>query len=250
MTVDAFFQKHKSVAVAFSGGVDSAVLLLYAKRYADRVKAYFVKSSFQPDFELNDALAVADLLETEIAVLFVDILSDVNVADNPKNRCYYCKKRIFGAICNAAQKDGFETVIEGTNASDDIADRPGFEAIREMGILSPLREFGYTKEQIRAIATENRLPVADKPSYACLATRIPSGTHITEQLLSKTQEAEEMLRQEGFKNFRIRYARGDAKLELGKADFELFGKKRDRVVSLLTPYYENLFLDLKERTDE
>ncbi len=250
MTEKEFFKENKNVAVAFSGGVDSSVLLLLAKRYCENVKAYFVKSSFQPEFEYEDALAVTRLLDVETEVIRVDVLSDKDIVKNPDIRCYYCKKRIFEAICKAAEKDGFNTVLEGTNASDDISDRPGFAALKEMGILSPLREFGYTKKQIRTIARENRLPVADKPSYACLATRIPTGIVITKEILEKTEKAEGCLRNIGFKNFRLRYLDGAAKLELGEKEFELLYKNRERVTTILSPYYENVYIDLRERADE
>ena len=117
-------------------------------------------------------------------------------------------------------------------------------------MLSPLRSCGFTKAMIRNVAEENKLPVADKPSYACLATRIPSCTPITAELLEKTEAAEAKLLEMGFRNFRVRYACGDAKIELGKNDFPLFYKVRDTVYSVLSEYYNNVLLDLKERTDE
>ena len=250
MTIENFFQLHNNTAVAFSGGVDSAVLLFFAKAYARNVKAYYVRSQFQPDFEYEDALKVAEILDTDLEVIEVDVLSDSEIVKNPANRCYLCKKRIFGAIKNAAARDGFETVVDGTNASDDINDRPGFKALKELGVISPLRECGYTKKEIRIIAEENSLPVFDKPSYACLATRIPMGNRITSDLLEKTEKAENLLMKEGFRNFRIRYADGDARLELGKKEAEMFNKNKEKIISLLTAYYGSVYLDSRERTDE
>ncbi len=250
MTIENFFQLHNNTAVAFSGGVDSAVLLFFAKAYARNVKAYYVRSQFQPAFEYEDALKVAEILDTDLEVIEVDVLSDSEIVKNPANRCYLCKKRIFGAIKNAAARDGFETVVDGTNASDDINDRPGFKALKELGVISPLRECGYTKKEIRIIAEENSLPVFDKPSYACLATRIPTGTRITSELLEKTEKAENLLMKEGFRNFRIRYSDGDARLELGKKEAEMFNKNKEKIISLLTAYYGSVYLDSRERTDE
>ena len=250
MTIDSFFKQHNNAAVAFSGGVDSAVLLFFAKRYAQNVKAYYVKSQFQPAFEYEDALKVAEILEIDLEVIEVDVLSNSEIVKNPENRCYYCKKMIFQAIINAAARDGIETVVDGTNATDDVNDRPGFKALKELGVISPLRDCGYTKKEIRTIAKDNKMPVFDKPSYACLATRIPTDTQITSELLEKTEKAENLLMNEGFRNFRIRYAEGDARLELGRKETELFNKNKEKVISLLTAYYGSVYLDSKERTDE
>lgn len=250
MDIKEFFKTHSETAVAFSGGVDSSVLLLFAKKYAKRVKAYFVKSVFQPQFELNDALETASLLGVELEVIEADVLSDEVIASNPKNRCYFCKKRVFSAIINAAARDGFEAVIEGTNASDNVSDRPGFKALGEYGVLSPLKLCGFTKADIRAAAKENGIPVFAKPSYACLATRIPAGTSITAELLEKTEKAESELMNIGFTNFRVRYLNGAAKLELCKRDFSLFCSKTNEVRDILLKHYDNAYLDLKERADE
>ncbi|MBQ5995204.1 MAG: ATP-dependent sacrificial sulfur transferase LarE [Clostridia bacterium] len=250
MEIQDFFKEHKSVAVAFSGGVDSAVLLMLALRCAERVKAYFVKSPFQPAFELEDAKKTAELLGAPLEVLCADVLSDPTVRSNPKDRCYYCKKRIFGIISEKAHSDGFDTLLDGTNASDDETDRPGVRALRELGVLSPLRECGLDKAYIRKLAAENGLPVFDKPSYACLATRIPYGTPISEEVLLKTENAEGLLMREGFRNFRIRYADGSARLELGKAEFTILQEKREKIYEMLIKSYDNVYLDLKERTDE
>ncbi|MBQ7581021.1 MAG: ATP-dependent sacrificial sulfur transferase LarE [Clostridia bacterium] len=246
----AFFQQHDEVAVAFSGGVDSSVLLALAKRYAKRVKAYYVKTQFQPQFELDDALEVAKLLDVEIRIIQLDVTADPVIAGNPENRCYFCKKKIFSAIIRCAKADGFEAVLDGTNASDDIADRPGFAALSELGVLSPLRMCNLSKHRIRQIAKENDLPVASKPSYACLATRIPYGVRITDEILKKTEVAEDLLRKAGYSNFRVRYLNGSAKLELGKVELELFRRREEETIELLSPFYEAVFLDPKERADE
>ena len=246
----SFFSQNSETAVAFSGGVDSAVLLMYAVRYAKRVKAYFVKSQFQPQFELEDALRVAEMLNAELEVISADILCDEKVASNPENRCYYCKKRVFGAILTAAGKDGFDTVLDGTNFTDDISDRPGYKALQEMKVLSPLRECGISKAEIRAAAEDNGLSVAHKPSYACLATRIPCGTYITAELLEITEAAENELKSLGFSNFRVRYDDGAARLELGKREHALLKEKREQVIQILLKYYNDFYVESKERADE
>lgn len=250
MDIKDFFKENNRVAVAFSGGVDSAVLLTLASRYADEVKAYYVKTAFQPVFEVDDARMIAGKLDVPLTVITLDILADKAVAANPVNRCYYCKKKLFEAIQRQAEQDGIRVILEGTNASDDVQDRPGYIALQELGIRSPLREYAYTKKQIREVAQAYGLPVANKPSYACLATRIPAGTAITEALLRKTEQAENVLRDAGFLNFRIRYDNGNARLELCQSDFEKLLKNRSRIVTQLSPYYEHITLDLKERPDE
>ena len=250
MKINKFFNEHKRVAVAFSGGVDSAVLLMLAKNHAEKVKAYFVKSQFQPAFELEDTKKISSLLDVELEVIALDALSDELVAKNPQDRCYHCKKHVFDAICAKAKADGFPFVLDGTNASDDENDRPGMKALFELGILSPLKECGLDKEEIRRIAAEAKLPVADKPSYACLATRIPTGKRLTVENLSITEKAEDEMRRLGFRNFRVRFQNGGAKLELGTAEFEKLLKKRREVLESLSEYYDGVTLDLKERKDE
>ncbi|MBR3149935.1 MAG: ATP-dependent sacrificial sulfur transferase LarE [Eubacterium sp.] len=247
MKKEEFFSQHKEVAVAFSGGVDSALVLSLAKEYAKRAKAYFVKSQFQPSFELDDALKTAKKIGAEIEIIEYDILADKAVVQNPENRCYYCKKRIMGAIVKSAENDGFTTVIDGTNASDNSDDRPGEKALAEFKILSPLRLCNIDKAQVRQLARERKIVVADKPSYACLATRIPSGTAITADALKTTEQAENELFSLGFSDFRVRNFGSFALLQLSAEDFAKFSKLRAQTFDILKKYYDNAFLDLKER---
>ncbi|MBQ0070805.1 MAG: TIGR00268 family protein, partial [Spirochaetales bacterium] len=152
MDLREFFRRNPKIAVAFSGGVDSSYLLYAAKHYGAEVKGYFVKSEFQPQFELEDALAVAAYSGAEMEILTLSALSDEEVRKNPKNRCYYCKKHIFSSILEHAAADGFPVIIDGTNASDDIGDRPGSQALQEMKVLSPLRLCGLTKSDVRRLS--------------------------------------------------------------------------------------------------
>ena len=138
MTLQEFFSQYPKTALAFSGGVDSAYLLYAAGKYAKEVRAYYVKSEFQPSFELEDAKRLASELGADMKVLDMKVLCVPQVKENPFNRCYYCKKAIFGVIMEEAKSDGFTVLIDGTNASDDAGDRPGMEALKELGLKEHL----------------------------------------------------------------------------------------------------------------
>ena len=131
INIKEFFEKYPNVAIALSGGVDSVFLVYMAKKYAKSVKAYFVKSVFQPEFEKKDAEKICRQLGVDLKILNVDVLSNKLVTDNPVNRCYYCKQGVFGTILEAAKNDGMTVILDGTNASDDADDRPGMKALQE-----------------------------------------------------------------------------------------------------------------------
>ena len=249
MTLNDFFKEHNSVALAFSGGVDSAYLLDMAIRSGAKVKAYYVKSQFQPDFELCDAQKLASLLGAEMTVIDVDVLSDKDIAINPKNRCYYCKKKIFSEIIAAAKKDGFTTIIDGTNASDNVTDRPGMQAIKELGVLSPLRICGLTKDQIRSYSKENSLFTWNKPAYACLATRIATGEEINNEKLKQTEKAEEFISKLGFSDFRIRMFNNNAKIQIRESDISNLIQNREKIFMELKKSYDSVLLDLEVRDE-
>lgn len=247
MTLQAFFKQHKEVALAFSGGVDSAYLLYAAKQHAERVYAYYVKAEFQPEFELEDAKRLAAELGAEFRVLPVSVLGNPCVKANPQDRCYHCKGTIFAAILEAAKADGFSTIIDGTNASDDAADRPGMKALQEMQVLSPLREAGLTKDRIRQLSKEAGLFTWDKPAYACLATRIPCGEEITMEKLAATEAAESFLFSLGFSDFRIRTEQGNGIIQLPESQWSKFAACRAEILDELKQYYQRVWLDLEVR---
>lgn len=247
MTIREFFDLHPKVAIAFSGGVDSAFLLYAAIKYAEKVQAYYVKSEFQPQFELDDAARLASELGADMKVLTLNVLSAPNVSANPSNRCYYCKKAIFGAITAAAAEDGFTVLLDGTNASDDAGDRPGMRALAELSVLSPLRECDLTKAQIRELSKEAGLFTWDKPAYACLATRIPTGEKITAEKLSATEIAEDYLFSLGFTDFRVRSQEGHARLQLPEAQLGLLLEHRKAILAKLKEHYKTVSLDLEVR---
>ena len=140
MKLGGFFKENNRLAIAFSGGVDSTYLLYAAAKAGADVTAYYVKSAFQPEFEYDDAKKLAEQIGCRLCIIEADVLSDESVTANPENRCYYCKQHIMSAITAAAEADGYAVVCDGTNASDDADDRPGFTALVEFGIRSPLRE--------------------------------------------------------------------------------------------------------------
>ena len=247
MNLGDFFEENSKVAIAFSGGVDSAYLLYAAVEYGARVKAYYVKSAFQPQFEFDDAMRLAKELGADMQVLTVDILDDSKVVDNPENRCYYCKKIIFTTIAQAAEKDGYIILIDGTNASDDAGDRPGMRALKELSVRSPLRECGLTKDDIRRLSKEAGLFTWDKPAYACLATRIPAGEKITDEKLEKTERAEEYLSSLGFSDFRVRMFGNAARVQVREEQLRLVFDKRSEIVDELKKYYGAVLLDLEVR---
>ena len=247
MTLPEFFRAHPRAAIGFSGGVDSFYLLYEALRCGAEVCAYFVRSPFQPQFELDDALRLADELGARMRVLSLDVLSDPEIAANPPDRCYFCKRRIFAAIQTAARADGYDLLLDGTNASDDIADRPGFRALRELEVLSPLRACALTKEEIRRRSRAAGLFTWDKPAYACLATRIPAGRPITAEALKTTEQAEGFLSSLGFRDFRIRMDGSAAKLQLRAEDLPRLLDCRAAVLEGLRPFYSAVTLDLEVR---
>lgn len=247
MKLNEFFIEHPKVAVAFSGGVDSAYLLYSAKQNGAEVQAYYVKSAFQPKFELNDAQRLVTELNIPMRVLTANVLYSKKIVDNPPERCYYCKRMIFETIVKTAAEDGFSVLLDGTNASDDAGDRPGMRAVRELSVLSPLRECGLTKAEIRTLSQKAGLFTWDKPAYACLATRIPTGETITQEKLRATEAAEDFLFSLGLKDFRVRQFGEAAKIQLPDTQIEKAIENREIILAELRKYYAAVLLDLEVR---
>lgn len=249
MELSDFFKLHPNVAIAFSGGVDSAYLLYAAVNNAQRVHAYYVKSSFQPQFELDDAKRIANQLCVDMTVIEVDVLQCQEVIMNSAERCYFCKKFIFSKIVEQAIKDGYSTLLDGTNASDDEGDRPGMRALKELSVLSPLRECGLTKEKIRILSKKAALFTWDKPAYACLATRIPVKEPITKEKLECIERAENYLFSLGFIDFRVRMSGTTAKLQIPASQIGKMIENRTAIVKELKQYYSEVTLDLEARNE-
>lgn len=247
MKLPDFFAENPKAALAFSGGADSAYLLYAAKTAGADVRAYYVKSVFQPQFELEDAKRLAGQLAVDMRILEADVLASGTVADNPCDRCYHCKKLIFHIIAEAAREDGYTLLLDGTNASDKEGDRPGMRALRELSVRSPLRECGLTKEEIRSLSKEAGLFTWNKPAYACLATRIPAGEKITKEKLTATEAAEDYLFSLGFTDFRVRRFGEAARLQFPAQELKKALEKREKIVKELKRYYKAVLLDMEAR---
>ena len=247
MELKEFFEKYPRAALGFSGGVDSAYLLYAGKKYGADIRPYFIKTAFQPEFELRDAIRLAKELDVELTVIRHDILAEDRVAENPADRCYYCKSALFHALKKQAVEDGYNVLLDGTNASDEASDRPGMRAIRELEVLSPLRECGLTKGEIRRLSREAGLFTWEKPSYACLATRVPAGNPLTAEILAKIEKGEDALTVMGFSDFRIRVFHDAARLQLPESQLKLAVQKREELLKILKPYFPTVLLDLETR---
>ena len=205
---------YKSAVIAFSGGVDSTFLAKIAKDvYRDNLLLITATSSTYPFYELEEAKSLAILLGIKHKIIVSEEIDIPGYSDNPPDRCYYCKSELFGKIKYIATKEGYEVIFDGSNA-DDLKDfRPGMKAKQEKGVISPLADTGFTKNDIRHFSKILNLPTATKQSYACLASRFPYGEKITKVKLDRLAVAEFEVRKLGFTQFRIRSHDNLARLE-------------------------------------
>ena len=247
MELQDFFHEHPKAALGFSGGVDSSYLLWAARQCGADVRPYYIKTSFQPEFEFEDAKRLCREIGAKLTVLELNALADPAVAANPADRCYHCKRNLFGTLAARALADGYTLLLDGTNASDDAGERPGMRALRELSVRSPLRECGLTKAFIRARSREAGLFTWNKPAYACLATRVPTGEPITAEKLQKTERAEALLFSLGFRDSRVRYFAGAARIQLPEAQLPLALERRTELLSELKKIYPAVLLDLEVR---
>ena len=247
MTLEQFFQENPRCALGFSGGVDSAYLLYAGVKAGADIRPYFIKTAFQPAFELADARKLAQGLGVEVTVLELDALADPRVAANPADRCYFCKQNLFRTLKERAIADGYPVLLDGTNASDEAGDRPGMRALAELSVRSPLRECGLTKAEIRARSREAGLFTWDKPAYACLATRVPAGEAITADLLARVEGAEDALFRLGYTDFRVRVFHSAARLQLPRGQMERAVREAEELRQALKPYFTPILLDLEGR---
>jgi uncharacterized protein len=223
-----------SVLVAYSGGVDSTLLLRAARdTLGERVLAATIKGEVHPQWEVEEALQVARGMGVEPLVVELSVLDHPAFAANPPDRCYHCKRLIFTRLVETARERGLAWVVEGSNR-DDLGDyRPGRRALEELDVRSPLLEAGLTKAEIRSLSRYLGLPTWDRPSLACLASRFPYGTALTAATLKQVDQAEAFLGKLGFGQRRVRHHGDIARLEIEAEDWPILLENRQRIVACL-----------------
>lgn len=211
------FKESGSALIAFSGGVDSSVLAYLAKNALGKdALAITVESEIYSKKELKESREIAEEIDLNQKVITLSLLNNKEFVKNNSNRCYYCKKKLFSALIEFAEKNDYKEVAEGTNASEIEEHRPGYKAIKELGIYSPFAKYGLEDEDVRDLAKKINLPISSKPSMSCLASRISHREEITKKKLDMVEEAEKILTKEGFKQYRVRKHGAIARIELPK----------------------------------
>lgn len=230
----------EDVAVAFSGGVDSSLLLKIAcdaaRERGTRVYGVFLYTMLHPQGELEEAEKVAREMNAIFHVLKINELEEAGIAENPADRCYRCKRYLFQRIQEEMSSFGVRWILEGTNEDDLHVYRPGIRAVRELGIISPLAEVKMTKKEVRRMAEEYGISVSKKPSVPCLATRFPYGTRISYEEMQKVGAGEAFLKTLGLFNVRLRVHGKIARIEVDRQDMTVILDKKD----VVTEYLKNL----------
>jgi uncharacterized protein len=236
-----------SAVVAYSGGVDSTFLARIAyDTLGGTALAITAVSPSLAASELEDAKALAAQIGIRHVLIHSNELSDARYLANRADRCYFCKHEVYGLLVNYAREHGLQAVLDGTNVDDLRDPRPGRKAAREHGVLSPLADAGFTKAEIREASRSLGLPTADKPSMACLSSRIPYGTPISIESLKQIEEAERLLRGLGLGQLRVRHHRDTARIEVDPGDFPVVIERRHEIVEGLKALgYVYVALDLE-----
>jgi len=245
----SILQGMKSVLVAFSGGVDSALVLAVAHSVlGEKVLAVTADSPSLPRSELEETRELAQTLGIRHRVVPTEELASPNYNQNPIDRCYFCKSELYTQLHKIARETGSLHILNGTN-TDDLGDyRPGLKSAEENGIRSPLWEAGFSKEDVRALAKELGLPLWDKPAAACLSSRIPYGQPVTRKKLNLIEQAEDFLKSRGYRQVRVRHHGDLARIELGQEDLKRFiTEETDSSVShhLMELGFRDVTLDIK-----
>ena len=223
----------EKVVLAFSGGVDSALLLKIAsslRKDENDVVAMFFKAPSSTEEDLVNAKNLAEEMGVKLFIKDVDIFVDDHIVNNSKDRCYHCKSHLFKQAIKLKDDLGYGYVIDGTNTDDHKVYRPGLMALRDLGVVSPLNMAGFSKQMVRDLADELNISVAKRPSAPCLLTRFPYGTKITPAKLDRLEKAEAFIRDLGFIKFRVRDHSNIARIELMPEDFMAFIEKKDQVI--------------------
>lgn len=242
-----FLRRLNKVAIAFSGGVDSTFLVVAAQQaLGENVVAYTVNSPYIPDWEIKEASEW--IKQTGIEHEIIKTKIPKNIINNPSNRCYLCKKQIFALLKSKMKKHGIQYLLEGTNKDDEGDYRPGMKALEELEVLSPLREVGLTKEEIRQLSKEFNLPTWNKPACACLLTRIPYDITITQEELIRIEKGEQYLFKLGFEGARLRSHGNLARIELKQVQFKILNDENMKeiiVKKLKSIGYQFVCIDLE-----
>ena len=238
------------IAIAFSGGVDSSLLLKIACEKAaenqTKVYAYTIHTMLHPMEELELTRKLANEMGAIHKVIQVDELTDAGIEMNPVNRCYLCKKCMFTKLIEEASNIGVETVIDGTNLDDTKVYRPGIQALKELGVISPLLLAEFSKSEVRALAAKYGIEVSERPSNPCMATRFPYGTRLVKEELDKVEKIEQFVRQMGFYNVRARIHDKLVRIEVDEKDIVLLLEKKARIISLIKELgYDYISVDLE-----
>lgn len=224
----------EDICVAFSGGVDSSLLLKMACEASfhtgKKVYAVTMDTVLHPQTDLYTAEAVAKETGAEHVVLHINELTDARIKNNPRERCYLCKKALYTKMEEFARSKNISVLIDGTNEDDLHVYRPGLKAVRELGVYTPLADCGLTKKEVRKLAEEYGISVAERPSSPCLATRLPYGAEIDLALLKRIDRGEEYLRSLGFGDVRLRVHGEILRMEINQEDFPYVLEKREKLL--------------------
>jgi len=228
---------NQDLIIAFSGGVDSTLLVRSAAEVAKKKNCTIHAVTFQTTLHPTGDVAITRKLAVDIGVshhiIEVDELQQAGIQNNPVNRCYLCKKYLFGSLRRMAEEMNISLIMDGTNADDLRQYRPGIAALQELQIISPLAEAGMTKADVRTMAADYGLSVAERASAPCLATRFPYGTHISPDMMLAVEKGEELLKSLGFYNVRLRVHGNLARIEVDSKDLPLLLQHRDCIISTL-----------------
>ena len=239
--LEGILSRHAPLLIAYSGGVDSTLLLAIAHRtLGNQATGIIADSPSLPRASLNEAVRVAKEMGAQLELVATTELEDPRYAENPMNRCYFCKAELFTRMDQVARERGFASIAYGENADDLAHLRPGSQAAAEFSVIAPLKEAGLTKADVRALSRKLGLPTADAPAQPCLSSRIPHGTRVTSEALDYVERGEAIVRQFGFKVFRVRYVplegidRPGAKVQVSPEEMPRLESTRSTLIAALS----------------